>query len=41
MYLQFSNLPESFLEVVDGFEKEGNVVALVTYRQEVCYRNDT
>ena len=36
-YLQFSSLPESFLEVVDIFEKKGDVAALVIHRQEVCY----
>jgi len=32
---QFANLPELFLEVVDGFEKNGDVASLVGHREEV------
>jgi hypothetical protein len=31
---QFANLPELFLEAVDKYEKEDNVLALVTHRQD-------
>jgi hypothetical protein len=31
---QFANLPELFLEVVDKYEKEENVLALVTHRED-------
>ena len=38
---QFANLPELFLEVVDGFEKNGDVASLVTHREEVSLHLET
>jgi hypothetical protein len=34
LHKQFANLPELFLEVVDKYEKEENVLALVTHRED-------